>query len=91
MRATGTCVSENKKRTVGGNAAAVESVEALAARGVVALTISQMAAALQVTYRTITAMIRRKEISHFKIGKRLVRIPLAEARRLMASQAEVAR
>ena len=57
----------------------------------VAVTKAQMAAALQVTYRTITEMMRRREIAHFKIGKKLVRVPIGEARRLMASRTEVAR
>ena len=51
-----------------------------------ALTKAQMAAALQVAYRTITEMMRRQEISYFRIGKRLVRIRLEEALRLMEAR-----
>jgi excisionase family DNA binding protein len=53
---------------------------------VVAVTKAQMAAALQVTYRTITEMMRRREISYFRIGKKLVRVPMHEARRLMEAR-----
>lgn len=51
----------------------------LQARGVVGLTKAQMAAALQVSPRTITEMMRRGEISFFKIGKKLVRFRVEEA------------
>ena len=49
------------------------------ARGVVALTKVQMAAALQVSYRTITAMISRREIPFFRIGGKHVRIRVEHA------------
>jgi excisionase family DNA binding protein len=91
MRASATCVSRRKKRTADRNVAAVESVEALAARGVLALTKAQVAAALQVTYRTVTEMIRRREIPFFRIGGKHVRIRIEEAMKRMEAQAEVAR
>jgi excisionase family DNA binding protein len=37
-----------------------------------------VAVALQVIYRTVTAMIKRKEIAYSRIGKKLVRIPVEE-------------
>jgi excisionase family DNA binding protein len=46
--------------------------------GVVCLTKTQMAAALQVCPRTITEMMRRGEISYFKIGD-LVRFRVEDA------------
>ena len=52
-----------------------------------ALTKAQVAAALQVTYRTVSAMMQRGEISYFRIGGRLVRIRLEEALRLMEAKA----
>jgi excisionase family DNA binding protein len=55
-----------------------ENVGDLQARGVVGLTKGQMAAALQVSLRTITEMMRRGEISYFKIGK-LVRFRIEDA------------
>lgn len=50
--------------------------------GVVVLTKTQMAAALQVCTRTITKMMGRGEISYFKIG-RLTRFPVDEALKRM--------
>ena len=69
----------------------VESVEALKARGVVAVTKMQMAAAIQVTERTVTAMIQRREIPFFRIGNKLVRIRIEEAIKRMEARTEVAR
>ena len=56
----------------------------LQARGVVGLTKAQMAAALQVCPRTITEMMRRGEISYFKIGKKLVRFRVEDALKRMS-------
>ena len=86
MRASATCVSGKKKRGADRKAAVVESVEALAARGVLALTKAQVAVALQVTYRTVTAMIQRGEIRCFRIGGRYVRIRIEEAIKRMEAR-----
>jgi excisionase family DNA binding protein len=43
-----------------------------------------MAAALQVSTRTITEMMRRGEISYFKIGSKLVRFRVEEALKRMS-------
>jgi hypothetical protein len=51
---------------------------------VVALTKVQMAAALQVCPRTVTDMMRRGEISYFKIGKKLVRFRVEDALKRMS-------
>jgi excisionase family DNA binding protein len=48
--------------------------------GVACLTRGQIAAALQVCPRTITAMMGRGEISYFKIGK-LTRFPVDQVRK----------
>ena len=56
----------------------VESIAELRARGVVAITKAQMAAAIQVCPRTITEMMRRGQISYWKIG-RLVRFRMEDA------------
>ena len=55
----------------------------LHARGVVGLTKTQMAAALQVSPRTITDMMRRGEISFYRIGRRLVRFRIEDALKRM--------
>ena len=57
----------------------VESVGELLARGVVAITKGQMAAAIQVCPRTITEMMRRGEIAYYRIGRRLVRFRIEDA------------
>jgi len=57
----------------------VETVGELVARGVVAITKAQMAAALQISVRSLNGMIARGEISFFKIGKKLVRFGVEEA------------
>ena len=62
----------------------------MAARGVLALTKAQVAVALQVTYRTVTAMIQRGEIRCFRIGGRYVRIRIEEAIRQMEAREEAA-
>ncbi len=51
----------------------------LQAWGVVAITKAQMAAAIQVCPRTISEMMRRGEISYYRIGKRLVRFRIEDA------------
>ena len=60
------------------------SMAELHTRGVLCLTKTQMAAALQVCPRTITEMMRRGEISYFKIGSRLVRFRVEEALKRMS-------
>lgn len=61
-----------------------ETVGELQARGVVALNKTQMAAALQVSIRTLNGMMGRGEISYFKIGSRLVRFRIEEALKRMS-------
>ncbi len=56
-----------------------DTVGELQARGVVGLTKRQMAAALQVCPRTITEMMRRGQISYWKIGKQIVRFRMEDA------------
>ena len=51
--------------------------------GVVCLTKAQMAAALQVSVRSLNGMMARGEIAYFKIGSRLVRFHLDEALKRM--------
>ena len=51
----------------------VASLDELKARGVVVVTKGQIAAAFQVSERTITKMMGRKEIPFFRVGERLVR------------------
>ncbi len=57
----------------------VLSIQELQARGVVAITKAQMAAAIQVCPRTISEMMRRGEIAYYRIGKRLVRFRIEDA------------
>jgi len=66
-----------------------ESLEELQARGVVALTKTQMAAALQISVRSLNGMMQRGEISFWKIG-RLVRFPMDEAVKRMKETVLVA-
>ena len=66
-----------------------QSIGELQARGVVGLTKKQMAAAIQVCPRTITDMMRRGEISYFKIG-RLVRFQIEDALKRMREKILVA-
>jgi hypothetical protein len=54
-------------------------IERLAVAGVVALTKAQMAAALQISVRSLNGMMARGEISFFKIGRKLVRFRVEEA------------
>jgi hypothetical protein len=70
--------AEMLKAERGGEGEAL-TLKELQARGVVGLTKVQMATALQVCPRTITEMMRRGEISFFKIGKKLVRFRVEEA------------
>jgi hypothetical protein len=51
--------------------------------GVVCLTKEQMAAALQVSVRTINGMMARGDIAYFKIRPRLVRFGVEEALKRM--------
>jgi hypothetical protein len=67
-----------------------ENVGELQARGVVGLTKVQMAAALQVCPRTIADMMRRGEISYFKIGSRLVRFRIEDALKRMGETVLIA-
>jgi hypothetical protein len=53
------------------------------ARGVVGLTKTQMAAALQISVRSLNGMMARGEISFFKIGPRLVRFRVEDALKRM--------
>ncbi len=69
---------------------AEQSVGDLQGRGVVLLTKTQMAVALQVCPRTIDRMMARGEISYFKIGGRLVRFHIEEVLRRMRERALVA-
>ena len=66
------------------------SVGELQAKGVVALTKKQMAAAIQVCPRTITDMMRRGDISFYRIGKRLVRFRIEDALKRMNERVLVA-
>jgi excisionase family DNA binding protein len=69
----------------------VESLDELKARGVVVVTKGQIAAALQVSERTITKMMGRQEIPFFRLGERLVRFRVEEAIKHMEAQAGVVR
>ena len=86
VRTRATRFGSSRKQKADSRSLRVESVDELRARGVVALTKAQMAAALQVTYRTVTEMIRRREIPFFRIGGKHVRIRLEEALRLMEAR-----
>jgi len=61
----------------------VETVGELVARGVVGITKAQMAAALQISVRSLNGMIARGEIAHWRIGKGLLRFRLEDAVRRM--------
>ena len=52
--------------------------------GVVAITKAQMAAALQISVRSLNGMMARGEVSYFKIGKRLVRFRVEDALKRMS-------
>lgn len=66
-----------------GDGRADASIGELQARGVVVLTKAQMAAALQVCPRTVTAMMMRRKISFFKISRQLVRFSVEDALKRM--------
>ena len=66
------------KRSLGGR-----GLGGLQACGVVALTKAQMAAALQISVRSVNGMMARGEISYFKIG-RLVRFRIEDALKRMS-------
>ena len=63
--------------------AGVQSVAELKARGVVALTKAQMAAALQISVRSLNGMMARDEIDCWRITPRLVRFRVEHAVRRM--------
>ena len=63
----------------GAASCSVPSLDELKARGVVVVTKAQVAAAFQVSERTITKMMGRKEIPFFRLGERLVRFRVEEA------------
>jgi DNA-binding CsgD family transcriptional regulator len=60
-----------------------ETVEQLLARGIVLLTKPQMAAALQISLRSLNGLMARGEIAFFRIGPRLVRFRLEDALKRM--------
>jgi hypothetical protein len=68
----------------------VESIAELRARGVVAITKAQMAAALQISVRSLNGMMARGEISFFRIGKRLIRFRVEDALKRMSETVLVA-
>ena len=68
-----------------------ESLDELKARGVAVVTKAQVAAAFQVSERTITKMMGRQEIPFFRLGERLVRFRVEEAIKHMEAQAGVVR
>jgi hypothetical protein len=51
---------------------------------VVCLTKTQMAAALQISVRSLNGMMARREISFFKIGTKLVRFRVEDALKRMS-------
>lgn len=51
---------------------------------VVCLTKTQMAAALQISVRSLNGMMARGEISYFKMGTRLVRFRVEDALKRMS-------
>ncbi len=63
---------------------------ALQVSGVVALTKTQMAAALQISVRSLNGMMARGEVSFFKIGPRLVRFRMEDALKRMGETVLVA-
>jgi excisionase family DNA binding protein len=91
VRAKRTLQDQSRKQKIESRNLAAESIEALRARGVMVLTKAQTATALQVSERTVTAMIGRKEISHFRIGGKHVRIRIEEAIKQMEGRVEEAR
>jgi len=66
----------------------IKSLDELKARGVVVVTKGQIAAAFQVSERTITKMMGRKEIPFFRLGERLVRFRVEEAIKHMEAAAD---
>jgi hypothetical protein len=62
----------------------------LLAGGVVCLTKTQMAAALQISVRSLNGMMARGDIAYFKIGSRLVRFRIEEALKRMGERVLVA-
>jgi hypothetical protein len=58
----------------------------LQAAGVVCLTKTQMAAALQISVRSLNGMMSRGDIAFFRIGRRLVRFRIEEALKRMSER-----
>ena len=72
-----------------GEGAALTLAE-LQARGVVCLTKTQMAAALQISVRSLNAMMARGDVAFFRIAPRLVRFRIEEALKRMSERVLVA-
>ena len=62
----------------------------LQADGVVCLTKTQMAAALQISVRSLNAMMARGDVAFFRIAPRLVRFRIEEALKRMSERVLVA-
>ena len=62
----------------------------LQARGVVCLTKTQMAAALQISVRSLNGMMSRGDVAFFRLGPRLVRFRTEEALKRMSERVLVA-
>jgi hypothetical protein len=73
-----------------GGEGAVLTLRELQAIGVVALTKTQMAGALQISVRSLNGMMARGEISFFRIGSRLVRFRVEDALKRMSETVLVA-
>ncbi len=67
-----------------------QSMGELQAMGVVCLTKTQMAAALQISVRSLNAMMARGDVAFFRFGPRLVRFRMEEALKRMAERVLVA-
>ena len=59
------------------------SVGELRAKGVVGLTKAQMAAALQISVRSLNGLMARGEVAYWRIGERLIRFHVEDAVRRM--------
>ncbi len=75
---------KNQRSEVRGQKEAPGSLSELQARGVVALTKAQMAAALQISVRSLNGMMARGEVAYFQIGSRLVRFRIEDALKRMS-------
>lgn len=67
-----------------------QTLAELRSQGVVCLTKAQMAAALQISQRTLNKMMARGEISYFRVGRKLVRFRVEEALKRMSETVLVA-